>query len=76
MLRSAHGNVVFDERKIMSDNLKKKGAADRSRVSGSELWEVRDMAKSTNSTQAEVRQAIKKVGPSRERVKAELNKKK
>jgi hypothetical protein len=56
----------------MSDNKSLRGAADRSRVSADELYEVKYLAKATGASVKEVRAAVKKVGPSRTRVTEEL----
>jgi hypothetical protein len=60
----------------MSDDKSKRGPADRSRVAGGEKWEVSYVAKKLNVSEQAVKEAIKKVGPSRERVEAELKKRK
>lgn len=59
----------------MPDDLTKRGKPDRTKVAGQEPWEVRVVAKKLNVTQDAVKAAVKKVGPSRVRVEAELRKK-
>ena len=58
----------------MADDKSDRGQQDRSRVSGSEDYEVRYMAEKLGVTADAVREAIKKVGNSREAVEAELRK--
>lgn len=54
----------------MADNKKKRGKADRARVSASEPYEVRYFAKKNRMTPAAVRKLIKKVGNSRKKLEA------
>jgi hypothetical protein len=54
----------------MADNKKKRGKADRARVSGSDASEVRYFAKKNRMTPAAVRKLIKKVGNSRKKLEA------
>jgi hypothetical protein len=54
----------------MADNKKKRGKADRARVSGSDPSEVRYFAKKNRMTPAAVRKLIKKIGNSRKKLEA------
>jgi hypothetical protein len=56
----------------MSDDPKKKGAADRARVAAGQKHEVDYAAKKAGVTAGEARKAAKKVGPSRAKVEKEL----
>jgi hypothetical protein len=58
----------------MADDKTKRGKQDRSKVAGGEKYEVAYVAKKFGVPQAEVKAVQKKVGPSRERVEAELKK--
>jgi Protein of unknown function (DUF3606) len=58
----------------MSDNRKKKGARDRSRISTSEDYEVRYWSKKFGVSAAELKAAVKKVGNSATAVEKELRK--
>lgn len=61
---------------LMADDKSKRDGRDRSKVSGSEKYEVQYESKKTGATPAEVREAIKKSGGnSREKVERELRKK-
>lgn len=54
----------------MADSKKKRGKADRARVSGSDPSEVRYFAKKNRMTPAAVRKLIKRVGNSRKKLEA------
>jgi len=54
----------------MADSKKKRGKADRSRVSGSDPSEVRYFAKKNRMSPAAVRKLIKRVGNSRKKLEA------
>jgi Protein of unknown function (DUF3606) len=56
----------------MADDTKFKGEQDRSRISLSELYEIRYWTKKFGVTAAELRNAIKKVGNSTEAVEKEF----
>lgn len=56
----------------MPDDKKKRGAADRARVSAGEAYEVTYVAKKTGKPKEEVLKAIKAAGPSRKKVMAKL----
>jgi hypothetical protein len=58
----------------MADNRKKRGKADRARVSGSEPHEVYYVAHKYGVSADTVRKVIKKVGNSRKKVYAALEK--
>lgn len=59
----------------MSDDLKKKGEPDRSRINIHEPWEVEYWTKRLGCTPAELKQAVKDSGStSVEKVKKQLNK--
>jgi hypothetical protein len=58
----------------MADSKKKRGKADRSRVSGSEKYEVAYVARKYGVSAATVRKVIKKVGNSRKKIYAALDK--
>lgn len=58
----------------MSDSKQKRGKADRGRVSGSQPSEVYYVAKKFGVSADTVRKAIKRVGNSRKKVYAELEK--
>jgi Protein of unknown function (DUF3606) len=60
----------------MSDDKSKRGAADRSRISLEQDYEVRDWTKSLGVTKAELTTAVKAVGNSAEKVREYLKKKK
>jgi Protein of unknown function (DUF3606) len=60
----------------MSDDKTKRGAADRSRISLSDDYEVRDWTKSLGVTKEELTAAVKAVGDSAEKVRAYLKKQK
>lgn len=60
----------------MPDDKSKKGNADRKRVSTKERYEVDYEAKKTGKSAQQVKDAAKKVGPSRAKIEAELKKKK
>ena len=57
----------------MSDDKTKRGAADRSRISLEQDYEVRDWSKSLGVTEAELKAAVKAVGNSAVKVKEYLN---
>jgi hypothetical protein len=56
----------------MSDDKNLRGGSDRSRVSGSEDYELRYLAEKLNVSTEEVKRAIEKVGNSREKVEEYL----
>ena len=58
----------------MSDNLKKKGPADRSRINVHEAWEVRWWCKELGCTKAELAAAVHAVGVSASAVRKHLSK--
>jgi len=58
----------------MADDKTKRGAADRSKVSTMEQYEVKYLAEKFNTTQKAVKEAVAKVGNSRTKVEAELKK--
>jgi uncharacterized protein DUF3606 len=58
----------------MADNKKKRGKADRARVSGSEPYEVYYVARKYGVSADTVRKVIKKVGNMRVKVYAALEK--
>ena len=58
----------------MADNKKKRGKADRARVSGSEPSEVKYVARKYGVSSDTVRKVIKRVGNSRKKVYAALEK--
>ncbi len=58
----------------MSDDKSKRGKQDRSKVSSNETYELAHVAKKFGVTQADVKAVQQKVGPSREKVYAELQK--
>lgn len=58
----------------MADNTKKRGKADRARVSGSEPYEVYYVARKYGVSADAVRKVIKRVGNSRKKVYAALEK--
>ena len=60
----------------MPDDKTKRGVPDRSKVSRTEPYEVRDLAQKMNTTQKVVKEAIDKVGNSRTKVLEELKRKK
>jgi hypothetical protein len=60
----------------MPDDRKKRGKADRDRVSTKEQYELKYEAKKTGTSEAAVKRAAKKVGPMRKNIEAELRKKK
>ncbi len=59
----------------MADNLKKNDGRDRSKVNKNQTWEVAQVAKKEGVKKQEVLDAIKKVGPNRDRVVKEIRKK-
>jgi hypothetical protein len=66
-----------DRRKeIIPDDRRKRGKADRDRVSTKEKYEVSHEAKKMGVTLADVERAAKRVGPMRKEIEAELRKKK
>ena len=56
----------------MPDDKKKRGAADRARVAVMEDYEVRYLAQKHSVTMKAVKEAVGKVGNSRNKVEAEL----
>lgn len=56
----------------MADNKNLRDGRDRSRVSGSEDYELQHIAEKLNVSTEEVRRAIEKVGSSREKVEEYL----
>jgi hypothetical protein len=56
----------------MADDKTKVGRQDRERVSVDEDYEVQDLAQKHGVSADVVREAVKKVGPMRERVEQEL----
>lgn len=60
----------------MADDKTKTGSADSSRVNASEAYEVDVLVKKFKTTQEAVLAAIKKAGPMRKDVEAELSKQK
>ena len=58
----------------MADNKRKRGKADRARVSGSEPYEVYYFARKHRMTAAAVRKLIKKIGNSRKKLEAAVAK--
>jgi predicted metal-binding transcription factor (methanogenesis marker protein 9) len=58
----------------MSDDLSKKGNADRIRVAKGEEHEVKYLANKFGVSKEEVEKAIDRAGPMRENVEAELKK--
>jgi hypothetical protein len=57
---------------IMSDNLQKAGAQDRSRINVNEEWEVRHWTQALGVSKEELEQAVKQVGPSAVAVREHL----
>jgi hypothetical protein len=58
----------------MADNLSNRGPRDRSRISLSKDWEISYWTKTLGVTEAELREAVKRVGPSAEAVRRHLKK--
>lgn len=56
----------------MSDDLSKRGPADRSRINVNEPWEVRYWCKEFGCTETQLREAVKKVGVSANAVRRHL----
>lgn len=56
----------------MADNKNLRDGRDRSRVSGSEEYELQHLADKLGVSTEEVRKAIEKVGNSREKIEAHL----
>lgn len=56
----------------MSDDLKNRGPADRARINVNEPHELRYWTKELDCTEAELRDAVKAVGVSVEKVRARL----
>jgi hypothetical protein len=56
----------------MADDKNLRGGQDRSRVSGSEDYELQYLAEKLNVSTEEIRKAIEKVGNSREKVEEYL----
>src|SRR4051812_183001 len=61
--------------KRMSDDLSNKGPADRSRINVNEDYELKYWAKALAASELEIREAVKAVGPSAEKVRALLESK-
>jgi len=59
----------------MSDDLSNKGPADRSRINVNEDYELKYWAKALAASELEIREAVKAVGPSAEKVRALLESK-
>jgi len=59
----------------MSDNSKLRDGRDRSKVSGSESYELSYLQEKLGVSRAQVEEAIKEVGNSREKVEAYLKRK-
>ena len=57
----------------MADNKDLRDGRDRSRVSGSEEYELQHLAQKLNVSTKEVEEALKAVGSSREKVEEYLN---
>lgn len=60
--------LLVNKTKVMADDKTKQGGRDRSTVSGSEDYEVQYVADKYNVSLDEVRDAISKVGNSREAI--------
>jgi hypothetical protein len=60
----------------MSDNLSKRGKADRARISLAEQWEVDYECDKLGCTERELRDAVAEVGPMRKKVEAHLEQEK
>ena len=60
----------------MSDDTSKRGAADRSRISLEQDYEIRDWSKTLGVTKEELMAAVKAVGNSADKVREHLKKKK
>jgi len=58
----------------MADNKRKRGRADRARVSGTERYEVAYFARKHRMSAAAVRRLIKRVGNSRKKLEAAVAK--
>lgn len=58
----------------MADNLKDRGEPDRSLVNLKEPWEIDYWTKRFGCTPSELKDAVKKVGDSADKVKKELKK--
>lgn len=56
----------------MADDKTKTGRADRDRVSLSDDYEIQDLARKHGVAPEVVREAVRKVGPQRDRVEQEL----
>jgi hypothetical protein len=57
----------------MSDDLSKKGPADRARINLNESWEVRWWTKELKVTEDELRAAVRAVGPQTADVRKQLS---
>jgi hypothetical protein len=76
-VRWRRANRTFtDEREEieMADSTSKRGAGDRDRVAGGQEYEVDYIAKKHGVSPAQVKEIIKRVGNSREKIEAELRK--
>ena len=56
----------------MADDPTKRGVADRRRININQPYELRHWARKFNVTRRALREAVEKVGPSVEKVRAEL----
>jgi hypothetical protein len=79
--RSLHHNqacpdelVRREETEPMSDNLKIRGPADRSRVNVNETWEVAYWCRELGCTESDLRRAVNAVGPMVANVRRHLGK--
>ena len=57
----------------MSDDLKNKGPADRSRINVNEEWEVKYWTKTLNTTSDKLKAAVKAVGVTVDKLRNHLN---
>jgi hypothetical protein len=57
---------------VMADDKNRRDNRDRTRVSGSEQYEVRYLAEQLNTTDEEVKKAIEQVGNNREKIEEYL----
>jgi hypothetical protein len=58
----------------MADDLSKKGPADRNKINVNEEWECKYWCKELDVTEKELKEAVKKVGPTVKDVKKQLGK--
>jgi hypothetical protein len=56
----------------MTDDLKNRGPADRSRINVNESWELKYWCKKFNCTEAQLKDAVKSVGVMVDKVRAHL----